>query len=247
MSLVLLLFSAISLLVGPVVNSQTFTTITTWSTVTSQLTSTRYSSYPVGTTTIVASMVTKTSFPATRFTLEGMASGRISSSEYRYYDGFEGERLQGKWESNYPINFYIKIVGLTSETLTAQDSTSYSIDWTFPKSGQVVFVFENRPTLSDSSKERTVTLTVYKVGAQSTTSIVYSTTSTIIVHSVTQTFSSVFVSQVSQSWNNLFGGLLTVVVIVVLVFVVYWRRRCARVTDMQRKALHQPLWGSRVS
>lgn len=228
-SSVLLFFSVVTLVVGPAVNSQAFTTITTWSTLTSQVTSTRYSTYPVGTTTIVTSMVTKTTFPATRFTVQGMAPGMVSTSEYRYYDGLKGERLQGKWESNYPINFYIKSLGLASATLTVQDSMSYSFDWAFPQSGEVAFIFENRQTLPDSSKARTVTLTVYKVDAQSTTSTVYSTTSAVITYQVTETLSTVTISQVSPPAVSenilLFGGLLTAVAIVVLVLAVRSRRR----------------------
>jgi hypothetical protein len=183
-------------------------------------------------------VVTKTTFPATRFTVHGIAPGMKSTSEYRYYDGLEGERLQGKWESNYPINFYLKSLGLTSATSTVQNSTSYSFDWAFPKSGEVVFVFENTQTLPDSSKKRTVTLTVYKVDAQSTTSTVYSTTSTVIVYPVTQTLSTVSISQVSQppavSGNILlFGGLLTVVAIVLLVFLVKRSRRRDGVREEQ--------------
>ncbi len=233
MSSILLLFSVISLVVGPAVNSQTFTTITAWSTVTSQVTSTRYSSYAISTTTVTGQLVTMITFPVKQFMVGGMAPGQKSSGVQYYYDGSMGERLQGKWESDYPINFYIKPLGLISEPeggyLTVQGGMSYSFDWAFPRSGTVAFVFENNEMLSDSSKARIVTFAVYKVDVQSTTSLVYSTTGTVIVYPVTQTFSSVFISQVSESGNNLLsGGLLTVVIVVLVFLVIRSRRRSVR-------------------
>lgn len=235
----LLILSVIPLVLVPSVNSQTYTTITTWSTVRGQVTSTQYSRYVVGTTTATLT-VTDTIFDET-FTVKGVSAGYCYHHRF-IYDGLAGERLQGKWISNYIINFYImsqsdygnfKYCAQTHPSyITLENAVGDSIDWVVPQDGKLYFIFENYARASAASVERTVTFTLYKVYAQSTTSLLYSTASTAILYTTVQTLSSVSISQVSQpfalSGNNLlFIGLTILVVVFVLIILLMRKRRAS--------------------
>jgi ribosomal protein L40E len=225
-----LILSAVLLLLTSTVGSQSLTTITSWTTVTSQSTSTSSGRTAVatstGTQTVNNSVVSMQTFtvPAVQ--------PRKCYIHYFTYQGTAGDRLQGRWTSDYVLNFYIlsesnyakwKYCGDPGSTyVTVEMARSYSVNFVLPETGTVYFAFENYAAGSDTSSSRTVTFSLYGMDAQSVTSTLYSTWSSPIVLGTTKTVMSLQYSTIQPSIQPLGGGsyLVIFVVAVVLALVV---------------------------
>jgi hypothetical protein len=201
-----LILSAFLLLFSSTVGSQSLTTITQLTTATHQTTSTSYGTATVGTTTGTSTGTVTLSNPTT-FTVDA-AQPRKCYFFYFTYDGSAGEKLQGKWTSNYVINFYVmsesnykqfKYCGQPGSTyVTSEMATSYSLNWVIPTDGTLYFVFENYAAGSDVASARTVSFELYSIGPQSSTSTLYSTTSAELVLTSVVTSTSILYSTIQS-------------------------------------------------
>jgi hypothetical protein len=227
-----LLILAVTVLVLPsMASSQSLTTITSLTTVTRQTTSTSYRTVAVRTTTATA---TSAIYTQETFTVQGVKP-RECFGIYFVYDALAGEKLQGKWTSNYVINFYVmsesshkqfKHCGQPGPTyITVEMERSYSLNWVVPTDGTVYFEFENYASGSDIASARTVTFELYKVGP--TTQVVYSTTSAHLTLGATATLRSVSYSTIHSPLEGItqplpltaigvIAGILAVVAIVAI-------------------------------
>jgi ribosomal protein L40E len=170
------------------------------------------------------------------------AKPRTCYTHYFTYDALAGERLQGQWTSNYVINFYIMSESNYAKyKYCAQPGTtyvqlkmarSYSINWVVPENGTLYFVFENYASGSILSEGRTVSFELYTVGPQSSTSVLYSTTSAQLVLGTTVTLSSVHYSTVqtfpegiTSPTSLIIIGLVVGILIVIAVLTIAKRRK----------------------
>jgi ribosomal protein L40E len=202
----LLLLAVSALVLTPMAGSQSLTTITSLTTATSLMKSTSYHTFAVQTTT-ATSTVTSAIYTAGTFTVQGVKP-RQCFGTYFTYDALAGEKLQGKWTSNYVINFYVmpessyakfKYCGQPGSTyITMEMATSYSLSWVVPTDGRVYFYFENYASGSDTASARTVTFELYKIGPASRTSLIYSTTSAQMTLESTAILTSVLYSTLNQ-------------------------------------------------
>jgi hypothetical protein len=236
-----LLLLAVSVVVlAPMAGSQTLTTITSLTTATHEVTSTSYSTAAVRTTT-ATSTVNETILSLTTFTVES-AEPRVCHTYHFTYDAFAGERLQGRWTSNYVINFY-----LLSESNYAKykyctqpgptyikitSARSYSLNWVVPENGTLYFVFENYASGSLLSEGRTVSFELYTVGPQTSTSVQYSTASAESVLRSTVTLSSVYYSTVQSTAEGITSsttlmviGLVVGILIVITILIIMKRQK----------------------
>jgi ribosomal protein L40E len=238
-STVLILSSVLLLLTSPV-GSQSLTTITSLTTATRQTTSTSYGTATVGTTTATSTGTATLANPTT-FTV-GAAQPRKCYFFYFTYDGSAGEKLQGKWTSNYVINFYVmsesnykqfKYCGQPGLTyITSEMATSYSLNWVIPTDGTLYFVFENYATGSDVASARTVSFELYSIGPQSSTSVLYSTTSAELVLTTVVTSTSIMYSTIQTPLGGVTSpfllaaiGVMVGVLIVVAIVIAAGRRK----------------------
>jgi hypothetical protein len=186
--------------------SQSLTTITSVTTTTHQVTSTSYRTSAVKTTTATYT-ATLAIFNPTTVTVDAAKPRTCYIRSFRY-NGTAGQRLQGKWTSNYVINFYVmsesdyanyKYCGEPGSTyVTIEMATAYSLNWIVPTSEALRFIFENYAAGSDLASARTVTFALYKVGPQSSVSVLYSTTSARLTIESTVTLTSLHYSTVNQ-------------------------------------------------
>jgi ribosomal protein L40E len=176
-------------------------------------------------------------------TVEGVQPRKCFTFSFIYTKASAGERLQGKWTSNYAINFYVmsesdyaryRYCGRPeSSYLTVEWQTSYSLDWVVPQDGPVRFIFENYAQGTDMSVERIVTFTLYKVGPLAIASTLYTTVAIPSVDTTTVTLTSISYSTLPSSmlaganWITL--SLLAAVVLgaIVLAFLLTRRTRLA--------------------
>jgi hypothetical protein len=235
-----LLLAVTILALTPIAGSQSLTTITSLTTATRQMTSTSYSTTAVRTTT-ATSTVTAALYSLTTFTVDA-AKPRTCYTYYFTHDGVEGERLQGKWTSNYIINFYVmsesnyakyKYCGQPGSTyLKVEWHTSYSLNWLVPDSGVVYFIFENYAVGTDVASERTISFELYEVGSQSMTSVLYSTTTAELILKSTETSSSISYSTIQSSLEGITSpvslaaiGVIAGVLIVVAIVTILKRQK----------------------
>jgi hypothetical protein len=244
-----LLLAVTVLALTPIAGSQSLTTITSLTTATHQMTNTSYSTTPVRTTT-ATSTVTATLLSLTTFTVRAAEPRRCYHNSFTY-DGVEGERLQGRWTSNYIINFYVvsasnyakyKYCGQPgSPYLKVEWHTSYSLNWLVPASEVVYFIFENYAVGTDVASERTISFELYKVGPQSETSVLYSTRSAELILKSTETASSIQYSTIQSSLEGITSpvslaaiGVIAGVLIVVAIVTIL-RRQNRTVAAKTRK------------
>jgi hypothetical protein len=229
-----LLLAVVFLVMMPMAGSQTITTLTSLTTATLQTTSTSYGTATVG-TTAATSTGTAALFSLTTFTVDA-AQPRKCYLFYFPYDGLAGEKLQGKWTSNYVINFYVmsesnynqfKYCGQPGSTyITSEMATSYTLNWVVPKDGTLYFVFENYAAGSDVASARTVSFELFRVGPQSSTSILYSTTSAELVLTTVATSTAMMYSTIQTPLGRAtspyllaaVGVIVGVLIVVALVF-----------------------------
>jgi hypothetical protein len=236
----LLLLSVTVLALTPMAGSQSLTTITSLTTTTRQSTSTSYSTTAVTTATLT-STVNETVFSQTTFTVKAAEPRRCYTYHFTY-DALAGERLQGRWTSNYVLNFYVMSKSNYAEYkycarpgptfLKATMARSYSLNWVVPENGTLYFVFENYATGSMLSEARTVSFEMYALGPQSSTSVQYSTASAVSVLVSTVTLSSVYYSTVqsptegiTSSTTLLVIGLVVGILIVIAILIVAKRQK----------------------
>jgi hypothetical protein len=239
----LLLLSVTILALTPMAGSQSITTITSLTTATRQTTSTSYSTAAVGTTT-ATSTVTSAIFSLTTLTVDA-AKPRTCYIRSFPYDGLAGEKLQGKWTSNYVINFYVmsesnfakyKYCGEPGSTyVTVEMATSYSLSWVVPANERLRFIFENYATGSDLASARTVSFELYLVGQQSSTSMLYSTTSAQLILKSTVTLTSVSYSTIHSPLEGItspaplaaIGVIVGILIVIALVTIPKRQKRAA--------------------
>jgi hypothetical protein len=223
-----LILSAVLLLLTSTVGSQSLTTITSWTTVTSQSTSTSSGRTAVatstGTQTVNSSIV---SFRT--FTVQGVQPRHCYFHSFTY-DGTAGDRVQGKWKSDYVLNFYIlsessydkwKYCGEPGSTyVRVEMANSYTVNFVLPETGRVYFVFENYAAGSDTASSRTVTFLLYRMDAQSVTSTLYSTWSSQMVLGITNTMTSLQYSTIQPALGGASSYLIILVAAVLAVVIV---------------------------
>jgi hypothetical protein len=236
----LLLLSVTVLALTPMAGSQSLTTITSLTTATRQSTSTSYSTTAV-TTNTVTSTVNETIFSLTTFTIAAVEP-RYCHTFHFTYDGLAGEKLLGKWTSNYVLNFYVMSKSNYAEYkycarpgptfLKATMARSYSLNWVVPENGTLYFVFENYATGSMLSEARTVSFEMYALGPQSSTSVQYSTASAVSVLWSTVTLSSVYYSTVQSPAEGITSsatlmviGLVVGILIVIAILIIMKRQK----------------------
>jgi hypothetical protein len=240
-STVLILSSVFLLLMSPV-GSQSLTTITSLTTATRQTTSTSYRTAAVRTTT-ATSTATSAIYSLVTFTVDAVKP-RTCYHYYFTYDALAGEKLQGKWASSYVINFYVmseadyKLFKYCGEEhpayLTIEMAKSYSLNWVVPQNGLLYFIFENYAVGSDLSA-RTVSFELYLVGPQSSTSVLYSTTSARLTLSRTVTLSSVSYSTIHSPLEGItspaplaaIGVIVGILIVIALVTIPKRQKRAA--------------------
>jgi hypothetical protein len=235
-----LILSSVFLLLTLPVGSQSLTTITSLTTATHQTTSTSYGTATVGTTT-GTSTGTATLYNLTTFTVDA-AQPLKCYLFYFPYDGLAGEKLQGKWTSNYVINFYVmsesnykqfKYCGQPGSTyITSEMVTSYTLNWVIPTDGTLYFVFENYAAGSDVSSARTVSFELYSIGPQSSTTVLYSTTSAELVLTNVMTSTAIMYSTIQTPLEGVTSpfllaaiGVIVGVLVVAAIVVALGRRK----------------------
>jgi hypothetical protein len=172
---------------------------------------------------------------------------------YRYrftYVGTAGDRLQGKWTSNYVLDFYIlsesdyakwKYCGDPgSAYVKVEMARSYSVNFVLPQDGTVYFVFENYAAGSDTASSRAVSFSLYRIGAQSITSTLYSTWSSQIAFGITNTVISLQYSTIQPALGGASSFLVILIVavlavIIVAAIVMASRRRAGRRMSVEPK------------
>lgn len=198
---IVLLLSVIMLMLASSVGGQGITRNTSWATTTQQVTIPIFSQSPVSTTTLTRTG-TSTIYSPTTVTLQGSAPGTCHLYDFTY-NGSAGDLFQGKWSSNYVINFYIisdsdyannkwYCGGTHPSYLPVIMQTSYSLNWMAPKSEKLHFIFENYAEGPDVSADRTVSFTLYKIGALSSSSTIYTIVSIMSERTKTLTLSSIY-------------------------------------------------------
>jgi len=224
---------------------QSYSTITTLTTTTKQVTVPIFSQSAATTTTLTRTG-TSTIYSLTSFTVQGAEPRKCYIRSFSY-DASAGDVMQGKWTSNYVINFYIlsasdygtyktceQPLGRSSTYLAVSWATSYSLNWVVPESGTVYFVFENYATGSDTSVERTVSFTLYKIGALASASTLYTTVGIPSVDTTTVTLTSISYSTLpssvlaSANWITLLAAVVVVVGAILLVLLLTRRARLTK-------------------
>jgi hypothetical protein len=168
---------------------------------------------------------------------------------YFTYQGAAGDRVQGKWVSDYVLNFYIlsesnyakwKYCGDPGSTyVTVEMAKSYSVNFVLPITGTVYFAFENYAAGSDTASSRTVTFSLYRMDVQSVTSTLYSTWRSEIVFGMTSTVISLQYSTIQP----VLGGSSYVIILIVAVLaaviiaaiVMASRRKAGRRASVEQK------------
>ena len=252
---VLLIISACSLLPLQMVGGQSISTITYWFTTMQQVTvPTSYATHFVTNVnqTVTSTIQSPTTFdvnaPIDAMYQNGFYAGNLQYGCFNVnfeYNVVAGDIVQGNWTSNGAINFYImpesaheayKDCGSPPlSTYLRVQAASYSLNWVAPESGTVYLVFENYAS-GYQSELRTISLTLYKLGATSSTSTVYTTVSIPTVASTIETLNSVYYSTLSTLPSPLLTlkssvplPLVLAVIIgaVVVLFLLNWRPRPA--------------------
>jgi hypothetical protein len=202
--------------------------------------------YDYGSTAVATStrtlMVNSTVVSPQTFNVKA-AQPRYCWHTYFMYAGSAGDRLQGKWASDWVINFYIISESNynkkwycgqpPSPYVTVKMRKSYSFNFVLPQDGTVYFLFENYAKGSVVEVSRTVSFELYELGTQSITSVSYTSWSNPLVFGITQTVTSLQYSTIQPSLGEGLGtssyaailGVAVLVIVVVSVIVIASRRR----------------------
>jgi hypothetical protein len=158
--------------------------------------------------------------------------------------------VQGKWASDYVLNFYIlsesnyakwKYCGDPGSTyVTVEMAKSYTVNFVLPITGTIYFAFENYAAGSDTASSRTVTFSLYRMGVQSVTSTLYSTWRSEIAFGMTSTVISLQYSTIQPVLGGgssyliiLIAAVLAVVIIAAIVMAS--RRKEGRRASVEQK------------
>jgi len=237
---------------SPTTSSQSFTTITSWTTVTDVVTSTQHSTMVVS-TTVVTSTATNTLLRDTEkpFTVKAATSGGCQFLPVTY-NAVAGQRLFGYVTSDKGLNFYLmskdqfiryEEAGCGQKVdahLFIAETTSYTLDWVVPQDGTYYFIFENYGSARNQDVKGTFAL--YNIRLQTTTLTVYSTFSTEIEYTTTRSFSSVYSTPISQPFpigDNQMGVIALLLLAVPLGLVFAALRR--RASKMPRASATRPV------
>ena len=237
---------------SPTTSNQSFTTITSWTTVTDVVTSTQLSTMVVS-TTVVTSTATNTLLRDTEkpFTVKAATSGGCQFLPATY-NAVAGQRLVGYVTSDKGLNFYLmskdqfiryEEAGCGQKVdayLFIAETTSYALDWVVPQDGTYYFIFENYGSARNQDVKGTFAL--YDIRLQTTTLTVYSTFSTEIEYTTTRSFSSVYSTPISQPFpigDNQMGVIALLLLAVPLGLVFAALRR--RASKMPRASATRPV------
>jgi hypothetical protein len=158
--------------------------------------------------------------------------------------------VQGKWVSDYVLNFYIlsesnyakwKYCGDPGSTyVTVEMAKSYSVNFVLPITGTIYFAFENYAAGSDTASSRTVSFSLYRMDVQSVTSTLYSTWRSQIIFGMTSTVISLQYSTIQPALGGGSSYLIILVVaalavIIVAAIVMASRRRAGRRVSIEPK------------
>jgi ribosomal protein L40E len=212
----------------PVVNGQSYSTVTSVSTVTTVISNSQTNSYAVGTTS--ATSTSQNVIYNGSFSISVPQGFYCGEFEYVPFQATAGEEIEGTLSSTKEVSFYILtandyvVDGLNSGTggrcnvpsyqLTIGNTQSKAFNFTAPTTGKyyfIVFLFSYSNGLTAD-----VTLNAYSANVQTFPFAIYSSTTTALVATFTQTVSSYY----TQQAQALAGGDNLILIIAALVVVV---------------------------
>jgi len=248
--LILLLLMAVpSLTFVPWGTGQSYTTITSLNTLTTQATFTQESQYPI-TTVSETSMFSDTIYDGS-FVVKGTGKLFCWIASPISFDALKGQNLQGNITSSNPNSLTLYLLSNeqykiwsssnkcdpadagTSALISAGEGyenqiTSYALNWIVPADGTYWLLIENV-----YGKESTISASVFKYYTQQVASTVYSTQTSLAVLTATRTASSAYTEEIANPSLPVNTLALVAVGIVVLValgatYLVLSRRRKKR-------------------
>jgi hypothetical protein len=223
----LLALSVITLFLTPPVSSQTYVTITSWTTETGQVTTTSYGTSAVATQTLTSTVANTRGYS---FTLPALAA---RDCDYGEVNGtfHAGEVLTGKVVTNAIMDFYVMssdqfhqlALGSCNRQYPALVAarkiiSSYSLYWVVPADGVYYFVFFNYASWGSGANQVVGSLSFEYSVSQTATSTLRMRLSQPTIGATVETSSSVYTStvQISQALILPMSFFVYLVIIVVL-------------------------------
>jgi hypothetical protein len=209
----LLVLPAIALLLTPSVSSQSYTTITSWTTETSQVTSSTYSTFAVATTTLTSTVTNTYNYS---FTIPALSARACHYNYIAFANLTAGDRLVGQVVTSSVMDFYVmssaQFQGFHGPCnkqypalVTANNVvSSYSLDWVVPADGTYYFVFFNYASWGQGTNQVVGSFSLEFLVPVSYPYSRYTTMTHLITFAITETAGSMYSSTVQTSpWSSL--------------------------------------------